>query len=315
MSVHDVHCHFFSTRFFEALGAEKHRETPGVRAESVARELGWDAPGDDAALADRWARELEQNRVTRAALIASVPGDEESVARAVRQHPARFVGFFVINPLAPDAAERARHAFGTLGMRGACLFPALHRYHYDDDCVVKLFDVAAAHGGTVFAHCGYLSIEPRVRLGLPTAMDLRCGDPLALATTAVRFPGVPVIVPHFGGGFFREALMAAEAAPTIHFDTSSSNAWVKYLPGLTLTDVFRQALTVVGPDRLVFGTDSSFFPRGWRRVIMGAQRAVLGEIGLEQDTTEKIFRANFERLFGPAGVPIAQAASGGAATR
>jgi predicted TIM-barrel fold metal-dependent hydrolase len=164
--------------------------------------------------------------------------------------------------------------------------------------VRRLFEVANEHGAAVFAHCGYLSIEARVRLGLPSVLDLRCGDPLALATTAVRFPDVPVIIPHFGAGFFREALMAAEAARNIHFDTSSSNCWVKYLPGLTLTDAFRQALAVVGPQRLIFGTDSSFFPRGWRRVIMGAQRAILDEIGAETQAREQIFSGNFERLFG-----------------
>jgi predicted TIM-barrel fold metal-dependent hydrolase len=106
-----------------------------------------------------------------------------------------------------------------------------------------------------------------------------------------------VIVPHFGGGFFREALMAAEACPSMLFDTSSSNGWIKYVPGLTLTDVFKQALAVVGPGRLIFGSDSSFFPRGWRRVIHGAQRAILEELGAEADTVEQIFSGNFDRVF------------------
>jgi uncharacterized protein len=139
-----------------------------------------------------------------------------------------------------------------------------------------------------------------VRRQLPSRIDLRAGDPLAVAATAVRFPQVPVIVPHFGAGFFREALMAADAAPNIYLDTSSSNAWVKYVPGLTLTEVFRRALATAGPDRLIFGTDSSFFPRGWRRVIHGAQRTVLDELGVEQESAGKIFGGNFDRIFGPA---------------
>ena len=151
--------------------------------------------------------------------------------------------------------------------------------------------------GAVFVHCGFFSLEARSRLGLRTAPDLRLGDPLALATTAARYPTVPVIVPHFGGGFFREALMAAEACPSMLFDTSSSNGWIKYLPGLTLADVFKQALAVVGPSRLIFGSDSSFFPRGWRRVIHGAQQAILDEIGAEPATVEQIFNGNFDRVF------------------
>ena len=296
MTVHDTHCHFLSARFFEALGAERHRRP--TSAEQVARELGWETPPDADGLAERWVTELDRNRVTRAALIASVPGDEDSVAVAVQRFPARFVGFFLTNPTMPGGIERARHAFSDLGMRCACIFAALHNYTLDSEPVIKLFEVAAEHRGAIFAHCGFLSIEARVRLGLPSVLDLRCGDPLALARTAARFPTVPVIIPHFGAGFLREALMAAEAAPNILFDTSSSNSWVKYLPGVTLTDVFRQALAVVGPDRLIFGTDSSFFPRGWRRVIIGAQRAILDEIGVEAAAREKIFSRNFERLFG-----------------
>jgi uncharacterized protein len=302
MTVNDAHCHFLSARFFEVLGNEKHRSP--TRSEQVAAELGWDPPPEPGMLAERWVVELDRNQVARSSLIASVPGDEASVGVAIDRYPARFVGFFVINPTAPDAVDRARTAFRDLGMRCACLFAALHQYRLDEARVEALFEVAKAHGGAIFAHCGYLSVEARVRLGLPSVLDLRCGDPLALARTAAKFPTVPVIIPHFGAGFFREALMAAEAAPNICFDTSSSNSWIKYHPGMTLTDVFRQALTVVGPERILFGTDSSFFPRGWRRVIMGAQRTILDAIGVEDDARAKIFSGNFDRLF-PARAPVA----------
>ena len=66
---------------------------------------------------------------------------------------------------------------------------------------------------------------------------------------------------------------------------------------MTLTEAFRRALSVMGPDRLVFGTDSSFFPRGWQRVIYGAQRTALDELGVEAASSEKIFGRNFQRIF------------------
>lgn len=296
MPLHDAHCHFFSDRFFEALGREKYRERP-AGAQAVAAELGWEASGTPEALADRWIAELDRNNVSRAALIASVPGDEASVSTAVERYPDRFVGFFALNAAASDAPEHAGRMFAQ-GFRCACLFPAMHHYSLRDAGVIKVFEAAARHGGTIFAHCGYLSIEARVRLGLPSPFDLRFGDPLAVAATAAHFPDVPVIVPHFGAGFFQEALMAAEVCPTIYLDTSSSNAWLRYFPGLSLAEVFRRALTLLGPDRLLFGTDSSFFPRGWRRVVYGAQRTALNEIGVEPEASAKIFGGNFERIFG-----------------
>ena len=114
---------------------------------------------------------------------------------------------------------------------------------------------------------------------------------------ASSFAGVPVIIPHFGAGFLREVLMAADQCPNIHLDTSSSNAWVKYHPGLTLDDVFRQALAVVGPERLIFGTDSSFFPRGWQRPIFVLQKQTLDRLGVPVGVQEQIFSGNFQRLF------------------
>jgi uncharacterized protein len=298
MVLHDAHCHFFSAGFLQALGRERRPQAP-PSAEEVATELAWEPPGDATALADRWIVELDRNNVTRAALMASVPGDEAAVAAAVAKYRQRIVGYFAVNPTAPDAIDRAAHAFSTLGLRCACLFPAMHRYALTDERVAKVFETADAHGGAMFVHCGYLSIEARAKLGLPSRFDLRLGDPLALAAVANQFPRVPVIIPHFGSGFFREALMAADVCPTIHFDTSSSNGWIKYVPGLTLTDVFRRAIAVAGPDRLLFGTDSSFFPRGWRRVIYGAQVTALDEIGVEPQTCVKILGGNFDRLFVP----------------
>ena len=291
MTINDAHCHFFSTKFLEILVPE------GGGAEATARRLGWDRPGTAAELADRWAKELENNGVSRAVLIASAPGDEESVAQAVARHPSRFVGFFMFNPLAPDADARLQHGFGEQKLRGVCLFPAMHGYRLDDERVARVFEAAAAHGAAVFAHCGVLTIGVRTMLGLPTRFDLRLGDPLALASVASRYPKVPVIVPHFGAGFLREALMALDQCTTIHLDTSSSNSWTRFHPGLSLDDVFWHALEVAGADRLLFGTDSSFFPRGWQRPIFDVQQQILEKLGVSETERSKIFGGNFDRLF------------------
>ena len=297
MPLCDAHCHFFSSRFLEILTKDR-RDLPQTgRAAAVSALLGWDSPGDPDALADRWDGELARHGVTRAAMIASIPGDEESVAAAVRRHPDRLVGFFMLNPSTADAAERLSRALDDWRFRAVCLFPAMHHYPLDDERVAATFDAAGSRGAAVFVHCGVLSVGVRKRLELPSPFDLRRGDPLAVAAVASRFPKVPVIIPHFGAGLFREALMAADACQNVHLDTSSSNAWIRYHPGLTLESVFRQALEVAGPDRLLFGTDSSFFPRGWQAPIFETQRRALEAIGAGADVQERIFGGNFERLF------------------
>jgi uncharacterized protein len=297
MRLCDAHCHFFSSRFLELLTAGVAAFPATNRATAVSHRLGWQDPGGAAELADRWVAELDRHSVARAAIIASIPGDEESVATAVARHLSRFVGFFMFNPAAGDVASRLARALDEQGLRGICLFPAMHGYRLEDERVKDVFTAAADHRAVVFVHCGVLTVGVRKKLGLPSPFDLRLGDPLALAAVASRFPSVPVIVPHFGAGMLREALMAAQQCTTIHLDTSSSNGWMKYYPGLTLEQVFRQALDIAGPERILFGTDSSFFPRGWQQPIYAAQDAALRAIGAEEADRQKIFGGNFERLF------------------
>jgi uncharacterized protein len=293
----DAHCHFFSSRFLEILTRDRADLPADGRAAAVAAMLGWDPPASVEELADRWATELDRHGISRCALIASIPGDEDSVAAAVARHPSRFTGFFMLNPAAPDAADRMARAFGEQRFKAAALFPAMHRYRLDDECVGRVFEAASEHRAAVFVHCGFLSVGVRKKLGLPSPFDLRLGDPLAAAALALRYPKVPVIIPHFGAGMFREALMAADQAPNVCLDTSSSNAWIKYHPGLTLDQVFRQAIAVAGADRLLFGTDSSYFPRGWQKPVYEAQVAALEAAGVAASDRAKVLGANFQRLF------------------
>jgi len=291
----DAHCHFFSSQFFAALARQRGR---GEAASDLCRELAWDDPGTDEALADRWVQELDRHGVSRAALIASVPGDEASVGTAVTRHADRLVGFFMTDPSADGAVERASHALDRLGLRAICLFPAMHHVALTDPRVDALVHLAADRPGTtVFVHCGVLSVGVRGKLGLPSRFDLRLGDPLAVSRLALDYPHVPFVVPHFGAGLLRETLMAGEACANIHVDSSSSNRWMAHTPGLTLEAVLRSAVSVLGPARVLFGTDSSFFPRGWQKGVYEQQLAAAEAAGLDEHARSQIFGGNFNRLF------------------
>ena len=293
--LNDTHCHFFSNQFFTTLARQRGRNES---AADLCRELQWNEPGSPDDLAATWIREMDAQGVGRAALIASVPGDEASVAAAAARYPDRIVGFFMLDPVADDAPERARRGFEELALRGVCLFPAMNHVPLDDRRVQQVVEVAAAHPGTaVFVHCGVLSVGVRRKLGLPSRFDLRLGDPLGVARLALAYPQLPFIIPHFGAGLLREALMAADVCSNIYLDTSSSNSWMRYTPGLTLDTVFKTALSVVGPHRLLFGTDSSFFPRGWQRPIYDTQKAALSTLGLPPADEASIFEGNFDRIF------------------
>ena len=207
--LNDAHCHFFSARFFAALGTQTAPATQNA-AVAIPERLGWDPPNTPERLADRWVRELDTHHVHRAALMASVPDDEESVSVAVRRHPSRLVGLSMVDPTRPDADARLTRLFDELGIRCACLFPAMHGFRLDDDVVDRVFAAAATAGAAVFIHCGVLSVGVRRKLGLRTPVDIRLGDPLAIVPVASRYPSVPIIIPHFGAGFLKETLMAAD---------------------------------------------------------------------------------------------------------
>jgi predicted TIM-barrel fold metal-dependent hydrolase len=93
----------------------------------------------------------------------------------------------------------------------------------------------------------------------------------------------------------REALMLADLCPNVYFDTSSTNRWMMY-EGLDLRSVLRRVLDVVGPGRLMFGSDSSFFPRGWHTTILEHQARALYELGVVAADASKILHGNLASL-------------------
>ena len=293
LAVADAHVHFFSHRFYAALAAQK----GAAGAEAIGPLLDWEIPQENnAALALRWAAELDRHGVARAALIASIPGDEISVAEAVGAAPGRFYGYFMVDPTQPDTVERLQRASADPRLHCICLFPAMHRYSVADIKLTPMFEMAADHKKAVFVHCGTLSVGVRKKLGLSSLFDMRFSNPLDLHGVALRFPTVRFIVPHFGAGMLREALMLADLCPNVWLDSSSGNRWMAY-EHLDLRTVFRRAIDLLGPGRLLFGTDSSFFPRGWNAAIFEQQTTALYELGLNKEQAEQILFRNLEQIF------------------
>jgi predicted TIM-barrel fold metal-dependent hydrolase len=290
--VSDAHIHFFSHGFFSALAAQKKSTFEGLQPL-----LDWELPAEDpAALADRWVAELDRYNVASAVLIASVPGDEGSVAAAVGRHPGRLRGFFMINPTQRSQETHVASSLSKGLLQGICLFPAMHHFHLHDHRLMPIYEIASAHPGTVvFTHCGALTVGVRKKLGLPSAFDMRYSNPLDLHPVALQFPQLNFILPHFGAGMLREALMLCDLCPNVYLDTSSTNSWMKY-EGLDLKTVFQRVRASCGFKRLLFGSDSSFFPRGWNASIFRLQSEALAEAGATEEEARLIFGGTLNRL-------------------
>jgi hypothetical protein len=205
----------------------------------------------------------------------------------------------MVNPVAASPAADVERAVASGHIHGLCFFPAMHRYSIQDDRATALLDLLAGHPRAIaFVHCGVLSVGVRKKLGLPSPFDMRFSNPMDVHAVALRYPQVRFVIPHFGAGYLREALMLCDLCPNVYLDTSSSNSWMRYDEShLDLRAVFRRALDVAGPKRLFFGTDSSYFPRGWNRDIFEAQTKALYEIGITGETARLIFHENLIQLF------------------
>jgi predicted TIM-barrel fold metal-dependent hydrolase len=291
IEVSDAHIHFFSPPFFQSLAEQK-------GSSDVASILGWEVPESSEYLADRWVVELNHNNVGSAVLVASIPGDVESVGNATDRYPDRFHAVVMLNPLTPGADTRCANALGDFALNGIFLFPAMHRYSMNDHHVHSLLAIVAGFpGAVVYVHCGMLSVGFRKKLGLHSPFDMRYSNPIDLHAVALSFPNLPFVIPHFGAGYLREALMLADLCPNIYFDTSSSNRWMRCEPSIMdLPGVFRRTLDVVGPKRLLFGTDSSWFPRGWIRGVFDSQVEALREVGVDAEAASDILGGNLRRL-------------------
>jgi len=65
---------------------------------------------------------------------------------------------------------------------------------------------------------------------------------------------------------------------------------------IDLRGLLRKAIETVGPGRLIFGSDSSYFPRGFSLPYLREQLKACRSIGLEEGSIEKIFYKNAAKL-------------------
>jgi predicted TIM-barrel fold metal-dependent hydrolase len=277
----DIHSHFFSRPFFEALAAQ----APGGdavadRLDRLAAATGIEMPLPSVAdHVARWTEALDEGGVEHMATFASLPDEIPAVAG--------------------HSADDLREMLDRSGFRGVLLFPAMHHFHIAGAESERLLHVLEEHESTVFVHCGLLVVKLRDLLGLPRPYDLSYANPLDIIPAANRFRKVRFVIPHFGAGFFREALMAGTQCENIYVDTSSSNSWISTQPGLPdLREVLRRALEVFGPGRVLFGTDSNVFPAGWRRDRYESQLELLQSLGTSDEDLAAVFGGNAARLLG-----------------
>jgi len=312
MQVVDFHAHFCSRTFFDALADLSSR--PGEREEKLAEVtertgIELPEPGAERHL-ERWRKEMERHEVAHMLVFAGVTEELPVVASAVRASKGLLSGCAIVNPRQPGCEEEVWSLLTEQGFRALLLFPALDNFRLSGPEAEGALRVADDQEAVVFVHCGLLLARLRDLLRLPQPIDYTFANPLDVISVANRYPQAKFVIPHFGSGFFRETLMAGAQCENIYVDTSSTHSWLRTQPfPLSLEQAFQRALDIFGARRILFGTDSCTFPRGWRADRFGEQKRTLDSLELSAPKQALIFGGNALSLLGrdSAGRRVAEA--------
>ena len=179
---------------------------------------------------------LDEAGVDRAVIFPFVEGrvDNSVIVDATREHPDRLIPFCNVNPWDRDAAvEEMRHCVEDLGFKGVKLHPTLQGYRLGDHGLVDPIFAAARDLGVIVTCHG--------------ASDLY-NNPAEFAEMARTFPTVPLLMVHMGIFWSTDhAIEVAAVHDNLYLDTSRA----------PLAEI-AQAVRRLGPEKVVWGTDSPF---------------------------------------------------------
>jgi predicted TIM-barrel fold metal-dependent hydrolase len=295
----DIHAHFPIENTTGLPVMERHpklKDYGATRGGRMRKEWGnaaYEAPakvGDEDtiwAYAERWAQDLRDKGISRINFLTA--NSNERLAEIVAKYPEQFTGF-AHHALEPGADVKLKHAVNELGLRGYKLFGPRTEIPFEDPSVRGVWEFCAERELPVLIHFGYLGrgggvvSHPRM-------------SPLSLFEVARDFPEIPFIIPHFGAGYWQDLLALCWSLPNIYVDSSGSNQWVRWMPyELTLEQLFAKAYETFGPERMLFGTDSNAFPRGFAVRYLQDQLRICYQRNFPESDIALFFGGNAKRL-------------------
>lgn len=299
LDVIDIHTHF-PIKNSMLLEPEPQTQHPRLRAYARERSnrmaLEWSTdPVEPPAATEeqfedylgRWVGEVDRYGLKRVNFVSAAGNDR--LAGIVERYPGRFTGF-AHHRLEPGAHVELRRAVDELGLRGFKQLGPRTDYAFEDPELRPVWEFLAERELPALIHFGFLG------RGGGVVQHPRM-SPLSLFETARDFPEINFIIPHFGAGYWQDLLALCWSLPNIYIDTSGSNQWMRWMPyELTLESLFRKAWETIGTERIVFGSDSIGFPRGFAvRYLMDQVRACY-TLGMTDHDVKNIFSNNAARL-------------------
>jgi uncharacterized protein len=170
----------------------------------------------------------------------------DSIARAVLEHPDVFIGFGAVDPQMGKWAVNEVHRIAALGLRGLKLQPIVQGFFPDDSQYYPVYEAAQELGLVTLFHTGTTGIGAGAPGGM--GLKLKYGRPIHLDDVAADFPDLTIIAAHPGVPWTEELLAIAVHKANVYVDMSG---WApKYFPKPFVHDA-RTRLQ----DKMLFGTD------------------------------------------------------------
>lgn len=297
--IFDAHFHFYSNSYFKLLIKQKlNRLDIGTELKNIAAKGYIEIPGEDSLqLAKRWIEQIDKWKIERTVLFSSIPGDEDSVVKAINAYPTRFTGFFTIDPNSNLLMENATKRIKEDKLKGIILYPSLYHINVNDEWLNPLYELIQEVKGIIYVHFGKLIMKTRDYANIPLVTNNEFSNPKDLIPVAQKFKNIKFIIPNFGAGKLAETLEVGKSCPNVYVDTSGSNSWTaEYAEEIDLRKVFQKFLQVFTANRILFGSDTGLFPRGYRYDILDNQLKLLQEMRLSINDMKKIFYENMANL-------------------
>jgi predicted TIM-barrel fold metal-dependent hydrolase len=288
----DAHAHYFNVNTMQNwLKRGRTMETFANRTKTRTDMTSIELPDENWDTAQRWVDELDKYGIERMGVMVG-PEAYDEFKETMKRFPDRFIGYANIYPAEPDAADKVKQAARD-GFKGIKLYPSSWKdlKVYDEPCY-PVYDACKRNDMLIFLHFG---------ITIGGQADLRNGNPIDIQVPSRDYPELNFIIAHFGAGWFREVLLMQYQADNVYMDSSGSNSWMKYLPyDLDLKKIFKKAIQAGGSNKILFGTDSTFFPRGWRFNVLESQvaacRELLADGIIKEEDISNIFHENIKRL-------------------
>ena len=286
----DAHCHLFSVGLFEEYVAAHPEGLPRFRQALKERKFG--RRGETLPdlgpqeMAEWYAERIHAAGIAKALIVSVIP-DSQYTRDFIASAAGHVHALCNLDPRDSGAAALLEREMAA-GFKGVKLLPVNRCFRLSDPACRPFFEKAAELGAPMIVHYG-VTVDP--------SGDMRYADPIDLSPVARDFPEVTFVIAHFGAGYLDQLLKVAYQCPNVAVDSSGTNNWMDFMAyPMTLGQVFERCIAALGPERVLFGTDSGT-TAPYRSWIAYQQAATLDEIGVGDTVRDLVLRGNAVRIF------------------